>query len=347
MRRIDGWRKIAAGMIITRAVLAAGFAIALFAAPLAVDAQQPSKVPRIGWLGSGSLEFAITRQTVDAFRQGLRERGYVEGQNIVIEYRFAEGKLDRLPDLAAELARLKLDVIVAGATPAARAAQGATKTIPIVSQSMADPVADGLVASLGRPGGNITGNTFLGPELVSKRLELLKEVLPGVSRVAALSQPGAYAQRTMKDMLEQTTAAARVLRVQLHLVEVRSSDEFDRAFSTISKGRPDALLQVPSLMFWLERKLIVDLAAKHRLPTIYDTREYAEVGGLISYGANVRDLTRQAAFQVDKILKGAKPADLPVEQPTKFELVISLKTAKALGITIPPSLLLQVDKVIE
>jgi putative ABC transport system substrate-binding protein len=334
-------------MMIIRAALATAFAVGLLAAPLAVDAQQPSRVARMGYLGSGAPEWPQTQAVLAAFRQGLRERGYVEGQNIVIEYRFAEGKLDRLPDLAAELARLKPDLIFAGATPAALALQQATTTIPIVAPSMADPVADGLVASLARPGGNITGNTFLGPELVSKRLGLLKEALPGVSRVAALWQPGAYAERTMRDMLQRTTAAARTLGVQLQLVEVRGVDDFDRGFSTMAKGRPDALIEVPSLMFWLERKRIVDLAAKHRLPTIYDTREYVDVGGLISYGANVRELTRQGASQVDKILKGAKPADLPVEQPTKFELVINLKTAKALGLTIPPSVLARADEVIQ
>ena len=237
-------------MMITRAAFAAAFAVCLLATPLAVDAQQPSRVARIGYLGSGSPEWPQTRAVLDAFRQGLRERGYVEGQNIVIEYRFAEGKLDRLPDLAAELARIKPDLIFAGATPAALALQQATTIIPIVAPSMADPIADGLVASLARPGGNITGNTFLGPELVPKRLELLKEALPRVSRVAALWQRGAYAERTMRDMLQQTEAAARTLGVQLQLVEAQSSDELDRAFSTMTKGRPDALIEVPSLMFW-------------------------------------------------------------------------------------------------
>ena len=334
-------------MIIIRAALAAAIAVGLLAAPLAVDAQQPSRVARIGYLGGGSLEYGQTQAVLAAFRQGLRERGYVEGQNILVEYRFAEGKLDRLPALAAELARLKVDIIVAGATPAALASQRVTNTIPIVAFSVADPVGDGLVASLARPGGNITGNTFFGPALVPKRLELLKDFLPKVSRVAALWQPGAYAERTMKDMLQQTTSAARTLGVQLQLVEVRGVDDFDRGFSTMAKGRADALIEVPSLMFWLERKRIVDLAAKHRLPTIYDTREYVEVGGLISYGPNVRGLARQAAVYVDKILKGATPADLPFEQPTRVELVINLKTAKALGLTIPPSVLGRADEVIQ
>src|SRR5262245_15352064 len=225
-----------------------GTFLLLLGAPLTADAQQPPRVARLGYLGGGSLELPQTRAVLDAFRQGLRERGYVEGKNIVIEYRLAEGKFDRLPALAAELARLNPDIIVAAATPAALAAQRATTTIPIVSYSMADPVADGLVASLARPGGNITGNTFLGPELTSKRLELLKETLPGISRVAALWQPGAFAEGTMKDMLRDTAAAARTLGVQLQLVEVRRSEELERAFSTMTRARPDAFIEVPSVM---------------------------------------------------------------------------------------------------
>ena len=331
--------------MIIRVALAA--ALAVLAAPLAVGAQQPTNVARIGYLGSGSPEWPQTRAVLDAVRQGLRERGYVEGQNIIIEYRFAEGKYERLPDLAAELTRLKPDLILVGGTPGARAVKQVTTTIPVVAFGVADPIGDGLVTSLARPGGNITGNTFLGAELVPKRLELLKEALGGVSRVAALWQPGAYADRTMRDMLQQTADAARTLRMQLQLVEARSSDELDRAFSAMTKARAEALIEVPSLMFWFERKRIVDLAAKHRLPAIYDTREYAAVGGLISYGPNIPHLNRQAAAYVDKILKGAKPADLPFEQPTKVELVINLKTAKALGLTIAPSVLVRADEVIQ
>ncbi len=284
---------------------------------------------------------------LEAFRQGLRERGYVEGQNIVIEYRSADGKIERFARLATELVRLKVDLIVAGNTPMARAAQQATTTIPIVAGAMGDPVGDGLVASLSRPGGNITGLTFLGPELVPKRLGLLKEAIPRISRVAALWHPGAFGERTTQDMLKETDAAARSLGVHLQLVEVRGPNELDRAFSTMTKERGEALMMFPSTMLFNERRRIVDLAAKSRLPAMYPARQFVELGGLISYGASLTDLTRRAAIYVDKILKGAKPADLPVEQPSKFELVINLKTAKALGLTIPPSLLGRADEVIQ
>jgi putative ABC transport system substrate-binding protein len=319
----------------------------LLAAPLAAEAQQAGKVYRIGYLSLGSLESPETRASLDAFRQGLRERGYVEGQNIVIEYRSADGKIERLPGLASELARLKVDLIVAGATPGARAARQATTTIPIIAPNMGDPVRDGLVASLARPGANLTGSTFLGPELVPKRLGLLKEALPAVSRVAVLWHPGAFGERTMKDMVKETEAAARTLGVQLQFVEARGPDEFDRAFSAMARERADAFIVFPSVMLFSERRRIVALAAQSRLPAMYQSREFVELGGLIGYGASIPDGTRRAATYVDKILKGAKPADLPVEQPTKFELVINLKTAKALGLTIPPSLLQRADEVIQ
>jgi len=320
---------------------------ALLAAPLAAEAQQAGKVARIGYLVWFPLESPETRMNLDAFRQGLRERGYVEGQNLVIEYRSADGKIERLPGLATELARLKVDLIAAGSTPLARALQQATTTIPIVAAVMGDPVGDGLVASLARPGGNITGLTFLGPELVPKRLELLKEALPKLSRVAVLWNPGAFGEQTMRDMLKGTEAAARALGVQLQLVGVRGPDEFDRAFSTMTRDRAEALVVFPSPALFNERRRIVDLATKHRLPSMSVAREFVEIGGLLSYGASITDLLRRAATYVDKILKGAKPADLPVEQPTKFELVINLKTAKALGLTIPPSLLGRADEVIQ
>jgi putative ABC transport system substrate-binding protein len=329
-----------------RAFLARTGAV-LLAAPFAAEAQQAGKVARIGFLVTGSLESREARAILDAFRQGLRERGYVEGQNIVIEYRSADGKIERLPGLAIELVRLKVDLIIAGNTPMARAAQQATTSIPIVGSVMGDPVGDGLVASLARPGGNITGLTFLGPELVPKRLGLLKEALPRVSRVAALWHPGSFGDRTIRDMLKETEAAARTLGVQLQLVEVRGPDDFDRAFSTMTKERTEALVQVPSTMLFNERRHIVALVTKHRLPSMFHAREFVELGGLISYGASITDLYRRAATYVDKILKGARPADLPVEQPTKFELVINLKTAKALGLTIPQSLLLRADEVIQ
>jgi putative tryptophan/tyrosine transport system substrate-binding protein len=333
--------------VITRRAFIRALAGSLLAAPLGAEAQQAAKVPRIGYLVTGSLESSETRVTLEAFRQGLRERGYAEGQNIVIEYRAADGKIERFPRLATELVRLKVDLIVAGNTPMARAAQQATTTIPIVAGAMGDPVGDGLVASLSRPGGNITGLTFLGPELVPKRLGLLKEALPKVSRVGALWHPGAFGERTTRDMLKETEAAARALGVQLQLVEVRGPDELDRAFSTMSNERSEALIMLPSTMLFNERKRIVALAAKHRLPSMFNARESAELGGLISYGASLPDLIRRSATYVDKILKGAKPGDLPVEQPTKFELVINLRTAKALGLTIPPSLLGRADEVIQ
>jgi putative ABC transport system substrate-binding protein len=240
-----------------------------------------------------------------------------------------------------------VNLIVAGATPAARAAQQATTTIPIVATAMGDPVGDGLVASLARPGGNITGTTFLGPELVPKRLELLKEALPKATRVAALLHPGAFGARTMIDMVKDTETAARTLGVQLQLVEVRGPDEFDHAFSTMARERADALIVFASVMLFREGRRIATLAAKNRVPSMFNNRESVELGGLISYGVSLTDLNRRAGTYVDKILKGAKPADLPVEQPSKFELVINLKTAKALGLTIPPSLLQRADEVIQ
>jgi len=314
--------------------------------PLAASAQQ-ARLPLIGYLGTGAL--GETPESggpgPNAFRQGLREHGYVEGQNIAIEYRLAGGKMEQLPGLAAELVRLNVDIIFAVATPAARAARQATASIPIVAPNMGDPVADGLVASLARPGANITGSTFLGPELVPKRLELLKEAIPNASRVALLWHPGAYGERTARDMLTQAEAAARSQGLQVQLLEVHSAAEFDRAFATITQA--DALLIFPSVMLFVERGRIAKLAEKSPLPTISVGREFVELGGLISYGPSIYDLIRRAADYVDRILKGAKPADLPVEQPTKFELVINLRTARVLGLTIPPALLARADEVIE
>ena len=320
---------------------------ASIARPVPLGAQQAGSIPRVGYMVIGSLESPEGRRGVDAFRQGLSERGYVEGQNIVTEYRAAHGNIERFPGLAAELVRLKVDVIVAANTPAGRAAQQATTTIPVVVSVMGDPVGDGLVASLARPGGNITGLTFLGPELVAKRVELLKEALPSISRVAVLWHPDAYGERTTKNMLRDVEAAARTVGVQLRFADVRGADEFDRAFSAITAEPADALIVFPSSMLFNERRRIVDLAAKYRLPSIFIAREFVELGGLISYGASIYDLIRRSATFVDKILKGAKPGDLPVEQPTRFELVINLKTAKALGLTIPQSLLLRADDVID
>jgi putative ABC transport system substrate-binding protein len=265
----------------------------------------------------------------------------------VIEYRSAEGKLDRLPDLAAALVALKVDVIVGASTPPALAAKRATGTIPVIFAAVADAVASGLVTSLARPGGNVTGLSFLAPELVGKCLEQLKEAAPGVSRVAVLSHPGALGERTERDMLKGAEVTARGLAVRLQFVEANGPTDFDRAFSEMTRGRADALTVLTSIMLFDERKRLVDLAAKKRLPAVYPWREGADAGGLMAYGASLPDLYRRAATYVDKILKGAKPGDLPVEQPTKFELVINLKTAKALGLTIPPSLLQRADEIIQ
>jgi ABC-type uncharacterized transport system substrate-binding protein len=325
--------------------LAVILALSLTLAPLAAQGQQAAKMPRVGYLGDSSP--ALEQQLVGAFRQGLRDLGYVDGQNVAIEYRPAEGKLERLPALAAELVRLKVDVIVTLATSGALAAKQATNTIPVVVAAMADPARDGLVASLARPGGNITGSTFLGPELIPKRLGLLKEVAPGASRVAILWHPGVYSESTMSRMMKETENAAQALRLRLQLLGAGGPAEFDRLFSEMSKAHADALLVFPSPMLYLEHRRIVDLAAKSRLPTVYPWREAVDVGGLIAYGANIEDLVRRAAVYVAKILKGAKPGDLPIEQPTKFELVINLKTAKALGLTIPQSILVRADQIIE
>ena len=315
--------------------------------PLAARAQQPSKVARIGFLMTGSLHSPEALVLVDAFREALHERGYAEGQNIVIEVRGADSKVERFHDLSIELVRLGVDVIVATNSLSARAAQQATTTIPIVVPIMGDPVGDGLVASLARPGGNITGLTFLGPELLPKRLALLKDAIPTVSRVAALWHPNAYGERTMSDMMNDTEAAAGSLGISLRFAAVQGPDEFDRAFSAMTEERANALIVFPSPMLFTERRRIVDLATQHRLPSMAMGREFAELGGLLAYGASIVDLHRRAATFVDKILKGAKPADLPVEQPTKFELLVNLKTARKLGLTISREFLLLADEVIE
>ena len=316
----------------------------LLAAPLAVEAQQAAKVARIGIL---SLNTAASPRVPEAIRQGLRDLGYVEGRTVVIEYRDAEGKPERLPALATELVVLKVDVIMALGTLQALAAKQATKTIPIVFGGVADPVTSGLVTSLARPGGNVTGLSALTPELVGKRLELLTQVVPGVSRVAVLWQPGASGERTEKDVLKGAEVAARALGVRLQFVEARGPADIDRAFSEMTRARAGALTVLSTPMFIIERRRLVDLAAKNRLPALYPTRDSVDAGGLVSYGPNLADSFRRAATYVDKILKGAKPADLPVEQPTKFELVINMKTAKALGLTIPPSVRERADHIVK
>lgn len=315
--------------------------------PLAVWAQQRKNVPRIGFLVTASIETPEGRAIFKAFDQGLREHGYVDGQNVLVEVRAADSNVERFPALANELVGLNVDLIVASNTPAARAAQQATTTIPIVVPVMGDPVGDGLVASLARPGGNITGLTFLGPQLVPKRLALLKEALPTASQVAALWHPGAYGGRTMDDMMNEAEEAALTLGVHLRLIAVHVPDDLDRALSTVAGERADALLIFPSPMLYNLRKRIVDFAAEHWLPIMAMGKEFVQLGGFMSYGADIIDFNRRSVVYVDKILKGAKPADLPVEQPTKFELFINIKTAKAFGINIAPSLIARADEVIE
>jgi putative ABC transport system substrate-binding protein len=304
-------------------------------------AQQPGKIPRIGYLTGSSLQ----SPNIEAFRQGLRDLGYVKGKNIVIEWRAAEGDRDRQRALAVELVRLKMDLIVTSSGGDTLAAKGATATIPIVMAQADDPVASGLVASLARPGGNITGLSTLSPELTGKRLELLKEIVPKLSRVAVFgtsSSPG------NAPVLNEAKLAAVALRVSVQYVDVLRAKDFDTAFRAADKARADAALWIVSgsLSSVSNREKIAQLAVKSRLPTIYERQNFVSDGGLMSYGVNLSDLNRRAAIYVDKILKGAKPADLPVEQPTKFEFVINLKTAKQIGLTIPPNVLARADRVI-
>jgi putative tryptophan/tyrosine transport system substrate-binding protein len=317
--------------------------------PLAARAQQQigraGKMPRLGLLMPGPSAHSAT--ILEPFYRGLHELGYTEGQNLILERRNADWKSDRLPELAAELVALKLDVIVAWSTPAARAAKQATTTLPVVAAVMADPVGDELVATLGRPGGNITGTTFLGPELVAKRLQLLRDIVPGLARVAALWHPHAYGEHTMASVVKNIEEAARTLGMQLQLVPADGPEDIASAFPTMAKERAGAFIVLPSPMLFGEHRRIVELAANNRLPGVYQAREFVDAGGLMSYGANLDDLFRRTATYVDKILKGAKPADLPVERPTKFELVINLKAAKAVGLTITRDILLVADEVIE
>ena len=310
---------------------------------LAVEAQRATSIPRIGFLSPSSLSEPRTPRFLEAFRQSLRELGYVEGQNIAIEFRWAEGKYERLPGLAAELVRLRVDVIVAYG-PAIQAAQQATGTIPIVMAVALDPVGAGHVASLGRPGGNITGLSSMAPELVGKQLELLKEVVPKVSRVALLANPANPGSAPQVRAAQDT---ARALGVRLQLLEARGPSEIDNAFAAITAERAGAVIVLPDAMLLDHRTRIADLAARRRLPIVSAMFENAEAGGLIAYGPSIPDRFRRAATYVDKILKGAKPADLPVEQPTKFELVVNLKAARALELTIPKSLLQRADQIIQ
>jgi putative ABC transport system substrate-binding protein len=311
-------------------------------APRAPSAQSAGKVYRIGFLGNSTA--ALEANLVGPFRDGLRDLGYVEGRNITIEYRWADGKYESFPALVAELVALKVDVIVAAGTPAALAVKRATTTLPVVMVVVGNPVGTGLAASLARPGGNLTGLASIGSDLEGKRFELLKEVVPKLSRVAFLVNPAnvlhAFSER-------QAREAAGVLRLKVRLVAVREDEEFDHAFDTIVQERSGALIVLADRLFLHNRARIVAFATRARLPGVYPYRELAEAGGLMSFGPNYPDMHRRAAIYVDKILKGAKPADLPIQQPTKFELIINLKTAKALGLTIPPSLLQRADEVIQ
>ena len=316
--------------------------LSLPAAPLTATAQPPAKVPRIGFLGV--LPASAVAARTEAFRQGLRELGYVEGKNIVIEYRSAEGEPDRLPGLAAELVRLKVDVIVTGGPAATRPAKEATATIPIVMAQDSDPVRNGFVASLARPGGNITGLSTLSSELSGNRLDLLKEIVPRLSRLAVLGQstnPG------NAEALSEMELAAKAFGVTLQYLDVLAPKDLETVFQEASKEGADAVLVLLGAVFMSQRKQVADLAVKSRLPAMYWRSEFVKDGGLMSYAPSINDLARRAATYVDKILKGAKPADLPVEQPMKFELVLNLKTAQALGLTIPSIVLFQADEVIQ
>jgi putative tryptophan/tyrosine transport system substrate-binding protein len=313
----------------------------LFALCLPAQAQQPKKTPRMGFLVGSSAAIQETR--LNAFRQGLRELGYVEEKNIIIEYRYGEGKIDRLPALAAELVRLKVDIIVTAGPLATRAAKEVTNTIPIVMTVDIDPAGSGFVASLARPGGNITGLSTLSPEISGKRLELLKEIIPTLSRVAVF---GTSTSPGNSQELREVELAAGALGVKLQYLDVLNPKDIETAFQTTVKGQADAVLVLQSPVFSSQRKQFTELATKSRFPAIYNSPEYVEDGGLMSYGVSFTDLFRRAATYVDKILKGARPADLPVEQPTKFEFVINLKAAKQIGLSIPPNVLAQADRVI-
>jgi len=316
-------------------------ALALLAGPLAAEAQPVGTLPRVGYLFYGSPG---SSREIDAFRQGLRELGYIEGQSIAVEYRFASGQVERYPELAAELVRLKVDIIVAPGTPQALAAKQATRSIPIVFVLVADAVGAGLITNFARPGGNITGLTSSSAELGGKRLELLKQMVPNASRVAILYNP---TDRSNVLIVKQLRESVPTLGLILQPVEVREPREFEGAFVAMTRERAHAMFGTPGALTFEHRKVLVDLAAKHRIPAMWGHRSFVDTGGLMSYAVNLYDQNRQAAVFVGKILKGAKPGDLPVEQPTTYELVINLKTAKALGLRIPPSLLQRADQVIE
>jgi putative ABC transport system substrate-binding protein len=325
----------------TKTITRRTFCSMLLALPAAARAQQPARIPRIGILITGSASFYSAR--LEAFRRRLRDLGYVEGKNIFIEYRYAEGKLDRLPDLAAELVRLKVDVIVTSGSPGILAAKKSSATISIVFSGIGDPVGTGLVSSLARPGGNITGLSLMAPDLDGKRLELLKEAFPKVARVAFLwGSGGTRGNLPLTDM----EAVAKALGLKLLSLPVRVLDEFDSAFAQAKREGAQALITTPSSLFSTQQRQVLDFAAKNRLPAMYPESEFVEAGGLMSYGPNITDHWRRAADFVDKILKGTKPAEIPVEQPMRFEFIISLIAAKQIGVTIPPNVLVRADKVI-
>jgi putative tryptophan/tyrosine transport system substrate-binding protein len=317
------------------------FVVVLLGVAVIAQAQQPKKVPRIGYL-AGASHAAIAFR-LEAFRQGLRELGYLEGKNIGIEYRYSEGNFRRQKELAFELARANVDVIVTSGPASTRAAKEATATIPIIMTFDSDPVGSGSVASLARPGGNITGLSTLAPEISGKQVELLKEIVPKLSRVAVI---GSSANPGNAQVLKEMEAVAQVFSVKLQYLDILDPKELEAAFRTASNERADAMVVLAGTIIIAQRARIADLAIKSRLPSIYERREFVEAGGLMSYGISITDLDRRAAIYVDKILKGAKPGDLPVEQPTKFELVINLKTAKQIGLTIPPNVLARADRVI-
>jgi ABC-type uncharacterized transport system substrate-binding protein len=323
-------------------VLSILFVVVLLAVAVVAEAQQPKKVPRIGYL-AGASHAAIAFR-LEAFRQGLRELGYLEGKNIGIEYRYSEGNFRRQKELAFELARANVDVIVTSGPASTRAAKEATATIPIIMTFDSDPVGSGSVASLARPGGNITGLSTLAPEISGKQLELLKEIVPKLSRVAVI---GSSANPGNAQVLKEMEAVAQVFSVKLQYLDILDPKELEAAFRTASNERADAMVVLAGTIIIAQRARIADLAIKSRLPSIYERREFVEAGGLMSYGISIIELDRRAATYVDKILKGAKPADLPVEQPTKFEMVINLKTAKQIGLTVPPNVLARADKVIK
>jgi ABC-type uncharacterized transport system substrate-binding protein len=322
-------------------------AVMLVTVAVIAEAQQPKTIPRIGYLSTGTGPADSKEGRAEAFRRGLRELGYIEGKSIIVEYRFVEGKPDRIPELVADLVRLKVDIIVTQTSLAARAAKRITTTIPIVMTNAGNPFGDGLIASLARPGGNVTGLTNVATDLGVKRLELLKEILPGLTRVAVLPSPGGAA--TERRELKEIEDAAPALKIQLHIMEVRASDDLEKAFEMATKAGARALVVTaePTGLFAANRKKIVQLAAKKRLPAIYPHSRYLSVGAMMFYAANDLEMSRRGATYVDKILKGAKPADLPVEQPTKFEFVINLKAAKQIGLTIPPNVLARADRVIK